>query len=96
MKCIKTLFAAAILVPALALAASTQEYQVTGPVLDLTPDAITVEKDNERWEIVRNKETKVEGDLKKGSRVTIKYRMTAASVEVKDAGKGKDDKKKAK
>ena len=82
-------FAAVLLGVATAFAAGPKEYQVTGPVLDVTNDAITVEKDKEKWEIARTKDTKVTGDLKKGARVTIKYTMTAASVEVKDAGKGK-------
>jgi hypothetical protein len=86
-------FAAVLLGVATAFAAGPKEYQVTGPVLDVTNDIITVEKDKEKWEIARNKDTKVNGDLKKGSRVTIKYTMTAASVEVKDAGKGKSDEK---
>jgi RNase P/RNase MRP subunit p29 len=81
----------------LAIAAGPKDYQVTGPVLDVTNDTITVEKDKDKWEIARTKDTKVTGDLKKGSRVTIRYTMTATSVEVKDAGKAKDDdKKKAK
>jgi hypothetical protein len=88
MKRLTTLTAALLIVPAFALAAQPREYQVTGPVLDVTPDIITVEKDKEKWEIARNKDTKVDGDLKKGSRVTIKYKMTATAVEVKDAGKG--------
>src|SRR5688572_28843885 len=68
-------------------------YQVTGPVLDITDSKIVVEKDKEKWEIARDKDTKVTGDLKKGSRVTIQYRMTATSVEVRDAkDKGKDAK----
>jgi hypothetical protein len=90
-------FAAVLLGVATAFAAGPREYQVTGPVLDVTNDIITVEKDKDKWEIARNKDTKVQGDLKKGSKVTIKYTMTAASVEVKDAGKGKgksDEKKK--
>jgi hypothetical protein len=87
-------FAAVLLGVATAFAAGPKEYQVTGPVLDVTNDAITVEKDKEKWEIARTKDTKVTGDLKKGARVTIKYTMTAASVEVKDAGKGKKDEKK--
>ena len=58
-----------------------------------TNDAITVEKDKDKWEIARTKDTKVTGDLKKGARVTIKYTMTAASVEVKDAGKGEEKKR---
>jgi hypothetical protein len=68
-------------------------YQVTGPVLDVTDNKIVVEKGKEKWEIARDKDTKVTGDLKKGSRVTVEYRMTAQSVEVKDA-KGKDTKAK--
>jgi hypothetical protein len=72
-------------------------YQVTGPVLDVTDSKIVVEKDKEKWEIARDKDTKVTGDLKKGSRVTIQYRMTATSVDVKDSGKdAKESKKDAK
>ena len=68
-------------------------YQVTGPVLDVDDKSITVEKGKEKWKIKRDKDTKVTGgDLKKGSRVTIEYEMTASSIEVKDA-KGKDAKK---
>lgn len=89
-------FAAILLGVATAFAAGPKEYQVTGPVLDVTNDAITVEKDKEKWEIARTKDTKVTGDLKKGARVTVKYTMTAASVEVKDAGKGKTEKKEEK
>ena len=88
--------AAVLLGVATAFAAGPKEYQVTGPVLDVTNDLITVEKDKEKWEIARTKDTKVSGDLKKGARVTIKYTMTAASVEVKDAGKGKAEKKEEK
>ena len=89
-------FAAVVFGVATAFAAGPREYQVTGPVLDVTNDIITVEKDKDKWEIARNKDTKVTGDLKKGSRVTIKYTMTAASVEVKDAGsKGKSEAKKS-
>ena len=79
-----------------AIAAGPRDYQVTGPVLDVTNDIITVQKDKEKWEIARDKDTKVKGDLKKGSRVTIKYTMTATSVEVKDDGKAKSDDKKKK
>ncbi|HZM44567.1 MAG TPA: hypothetical protein VFC14_07025 [Burkholderiales bacterium] len=89
-------FAAILLGVTTAFAAGPKEYQVTGPVLDVTNDAITVEKDKEKWEIARTKDTKVTGDLKKGARVTVKYTMTAASVEVKDAGKGKTEKKEEK
>lgn len=65
--------------------AATKTYQVTGPVLEVTDDAITVQKGKEKWEIARTPETKVTGELKKGEKVTIEYRMSAASVEVKAA-----------
>ncbi|HET7157552.1 MAG TPA: hypothetical protein VFI62_01055 [Burkholderiales bacterium] len=71
-------------------------YQVTGPVIDVTDTKIVVEKDKEKWEIARDKDTKVTGDVKKGGRVTVQYKMTATSIEAKDI-KGKDqDKGKAK
>ena len=68
-------------------------YQVTGPVLEVTNDMIVVEKNKEKWEIERDKNTKVTGELKKGSRVTVQYRMTATSIESKDKpAAGKDAK----
>ncbi len=86
---IASLIAMVLLPAAVAFAAGPRDYQVTGPVLEVTNDIITVEKGKEKWEIARTKDTKVSGDLKKGSRVTIHYRMTATTVDVKDAGKGK-------
>jgi hypothetical protein len=72
-------------------------YQVTGPVLEVTDTKIVVEKDKEKWEIARDKDTKVSGELKKGSRVTIQYRMTATAIDVKDTkAKDKDSKTKDK
>ena len=75
-------------------ATAAHAYQVTGPVLDVTDTKIVVEKDKEKWELARDKDTKVTGELKKGSRVTIQYKMIATAVEVKDGGK--DAKKDAK
>ena len=60
-------------------------YQVTGPVLEVSDTTIVVEKGKERWEIARDKDTKVTGALKKGDKVTVQYRMTATSIEAKDA-----------
>jgi hypothetical protein len=76
-----------------AIAAGPKDYQVTGPLLDVKDDVIVVQKGSEKWEIGRDKDTKVDGDLKKGSRVTVKYKMTASSIEVKDAAKAKTDTK---
>ena len=77
-------------------APSALAYQVTGPVLELTDTKIVVQKDKEKWEISRDKDTKVTGDLKKGSKVTIEYKMSADKIEVKDDGKKKEEKKPAK
>jgi RNase P/RNase MRP subunit p29 len=65
-------------------------YQVTGPVLDVTDNKIVVEKGKEKWEIERDKDTKVTGALKKGSKVTVQYRMTATSIESRDTKGSKD------
>jgi hypothetical protein len=70
----------------LALAAGPKTYQVTGPVLEATDSMIAVQKGKDRWEIARDSNTKVTGDLKVGAKVTITYTMTATDVEVK-AGK---------
>ena len=67
------------------LFAATKTYQVTGPVLEVRPDAVVVQKGTEKWEIARDASTKVSGDLKVGAKVTIMYRMTAADIEVKPA-----------
>jgi hypothetical protein len=88
-KGILSIFAALLLMASAAMAAGPKDYQVTGPVLDVTDDVITVEKGKDKWEIGRNKDTKINGDLKKGSRVTIQYKMNATSVDVKEAGKAK-------
>ena len=74
---------AALLLAAAASAATTKTYQVTGPVLEVSGDMIVVQKGKDRWEVARDGSTKVNGDLKVGSKVTIEYRMTATTVEVK-------------
>ncbi len=69
-----------------AVAAAPKTYQVTGPVLSLTADTIVVQPvkaPTEKWEIARDANTKVTGDLKVGAKVTVQYRMVAASIEVK-------------
>lgn len=81
--------AAFTLVSTAAFAEQPKTYQVTGPVLELKDDLIVVEKGKEKWEIAKTADTKVDGELKVGSKVTIQYRMTAASVEVKAEAKKK-------
>jgi hypothetical protein len=75
---------------ALSVASSAWAYQVTGPVLEVSGSKIVVQKGKEKWEIARTPDTKITGDLKVGSKVTIEYSMTAKSVDVKtDKGKSK-------
>ena len=69
-------------------------YQVTGPVVEVKDDSISVQKGKEVWKIARDKNTKVTGDLKVGSKVTIEYTMSATKIEVKDAAKKAEPKKK--
>jgi hypothetical protein len=71
--------------------AGAKSYQVTGPVIALTGDVITVQKDSEKWEINYDKAKMPQ--VKVGDKVMIKYEMKANSIEVKGAEK-KDDKKK--
>ena len=74
---------ALLLATAAAVAETADKYQVTGPVLEVTDTMIAVQKGKDRWEVARDAGTKINGDLKKGSKVTIKYRMVATSVDVK-------------
>ena len=69
--------------------AAEKSYQVTGPVLEVRDDAVVVQKGKEKWEIARAADTKVKGELKVGAKVTIEYRMTAATVEAKEDAKAK-------
>ncbi len=71
-----------------ALAAEVNTYQVTGPVVEVNNDSITVLKGKEKWQIARTADTRVKGDVKKGDKVTVMYRMTATSIEVKSGAKG--------
>src|SRR5438045_1206913 len=70
------------LIPATAQAAA-KKYQVTGIVLSVSDDMIVVQKSDEKWEIDRTPDTKVDGRLKVGEKVTIYYHMTADKVESK-------------
>ncbi|HAR96152.1 MAG TPA: hypothetical protein DCR97_09350 [Deltaproteobacteria bacterium] len=77
----------ALFFSSVAFAAGPNTYQVTGPVLEVKDTMITVQKGKEKWQIAKDPSTKVTGDLKVGSKVTIEYTMKATSIDVKDAGK---------
>jgi hypothetical protein len=85
---------ALMLVASLAFAAGPKTYQVTGPVLEIKGDVIVVEKGKDKWEVTKDAATKVTGDLKVGSKVTIEYTMTATKIEAKEDKKADAKKKK--
>ena len=87
------LLAAASLALSSAAFAGAKTYEVTGPVLEVTDSMIVVQKGKDRWEVNRDANTKVTGDLKVGEKVKITYTMSATDVEVKA---GKAAKKEAK
>lgn len=69
-----------------AFAADAKDYQVTGPVLEVTSSMIVVQKGKDRWELARDSNTKASAEPKVGDKVTVHYTMTATNIEVK-AGK---------
>ena len=87
--------AASLALSTVSFAADAKDYQVTGPVLDVSDSMIAVQKGKDRWEIARNSSTKTSGEVKKGDKVTVHYSMTATDIEVKaDKGAKKEEKKK--
>jgi len=82
-----SLLAAASLAASSVAFAGAKTYDVTGPVLEVNDSMIVVQKGKDRWEINRDANTKVTGDVKVGDKVHVTYTMSATDVEVK-AGKG--------
>ena len=84
-----TLLLAGALFGASALAAAgAKTYQVTGPVMEVQGDVVTVQKGKDLWQI----NLPVGTTVKKGDKVTITYTMTATKVEVKGAPAAKAEK----
>lgn len=86
MKRLLGLFVVAMFVASASLALA-KDYQVTGPVVDVKDDHIVVKKGADNWEIARDKDTKTMGEIKKGDRVMIKYKMIATTIESKSTAK---------
>src|SRR6478672_10745270 len=87
MKAAFSLLAAASLAFSSVALAGAKTYEVSGPVLEVNESMIVVQKGKDRWEINRDTNTKVTGDVKVGDKVHITYTMSASDIEVK-AGKG--------
>jgi hypothetical protein len=94
-KAFSLIAAGSLALSSLAFAAGAKTYQVTGPVLEVNDSMIAVQKGKDRWEINRDSNTKVNGDLKVGEKVTVTYTMSATDVEVKAAKAEKGAKKEA-
>jgi hypothetical protein len=63
-------------------------FQVTGTVSAVDADSITVMKGKERFQIAKDKDTKMTpAEPKVGDKVTVQYKMYAASVETKSGEK---------
>ena len=81
MKRIAVVVVALVLVASVAFAGKT--YQFTGKVLEVKDNVIVVDKNGEKFEMAKDADTKVKGDLKVGAKVTVKYESRAAEIEVK-------------
>jgi hypothetical protein len=93
MKLSSILAGVALLAASTVFAGPIKTYQVTGPVLEVKDDVVVVQKGKEKWEVARDKDSKVTGDLKVGSKVTVTYTMKAASIDVKADAKAEKKKK---
>ena len=87
------LAAASLALSSAAFAAGVKDYQVTGPILEVTDSMIAVQKGSDRWEIKRDASTKASGEMKVGDKVTVHYTMTATNIEVKAEKGAKTDAK---
>lgn len=93
--CVVAITAGLLLPAASAEAKKAKEYQVTGPVVSVDDNVVTIQKDDEKWEIELGADVKVDGKLKPGEKVTIYYHMVAGKVEKKgDAAKDTKESKK--
>jgi len=73
---------AVVLLLAFIYAAAPRTYQVTGPVLNILDDVITVQKGEEKWEVLKTADTQIAGRLAVGAKVKIEYRMVATKIAV--------------
>jgi hypothetical protein len=72
---------AMVLIASVAFAGKT--YQFTGKVLEIRDNVIVVEKGKEKFEMAKDANTKIKGDLKVGAKVTVQYESRATDIEVK-------------
>ncbi len=96
MKRILIVIGVILIISAFAFArAPKSDYQWTGTVLEVENDHMVVEKGKDKWEFAIDKDTKMTGSPKVGSKVTVKYLMKATSIEAKEEAKKPEPKKEA-
>ena len=81
MKRFAAMVVALVLIASVAFAGKT--YQFTGKILEVKDNVIVVDKNGEKFEMAKDANTKIKGDLKVGARVTVKYESRATDIEVK-------------
>ncbi len=67
----------------LTVLADAKDYQVTGPILSIEDKVVTIQKGDDKWQIDIDKDTKIEGKLAVGEKVTIHYHMVADKIDKK-------------
>jgi type 1 fimbria pilin len=82
MKKLAVVIVALVMVATVSFAAG-KTYQFTGKVLEVKDTVIVVDKNGEKFEMTKDAGTKINGDLKVGAKVTVKYESRAAEIEVK-------------
>lgn len=80
----KLFIASALVMASVSAFAAPKTYQVTGPVLEVNDSSFVVQKGKEKWEVQKDAGTKVTGELKVGSKVSVSYVMVAKDVEAKE------------
>lgn len=76
-------FAVALVLAASISFAAGKTYQFTGKVLEVKENMIVVDKKGEKFELKKDANTKIKGDIKVGAKVTVKYESLATDIEVK-------------
>src|SRR5438876_4323247 len=86
--------AASLAASSAALACGAKRHQGTGTILEVKPTMIAVQKDGDRLEMDPDPQTKVTGELKVGSTVTITYVMSATKADATATSGAPDAQKK--
>jgi hypothetical protein len=61
--------------------AAMGSYHYTGVVKEVSPTKLDVDKGGEVWDFALDEATKGAGDVKRGDKVTVTYRMIATKIE---------------